>query len=1416
MSRSSCTSFRRFFGVRIKEEAEVLHDLNAVQIRSYDDFISDSGIGRVFRSVFPLKTEDSAVMLDLVGGVSVKRGIFDSSDCISKGTTYSASLRAKLKLSIFGEDDGRGRPLRSQKEQEVYMGDIPIMTERGTFIINGTEKVVVSQMHRSPGVFFTHDGGKGSVSGKLLYSARVIPYRGPWLDLEFGSKGVLYFRIDRKRKIPITTLLRALGYSSEKIISTFHHRLLAKKVSDDSWDVSFVPEVFEGARLSFDLVSSDTGEVVAKKGLRLSLEKLRRFAKNGLKSYRITDEQMTNYFFYSDCIYSEEKLFSAGEMITSEALSILQNLGKDEIEITTVFQGDSSIRDTLFADKIDSYKSAIMEIYKVLRNGEILSSDIAEQFFSTLFFDSSRYDLSEVGRLKLNYRLGCDVDLSVRILREEDIIAVIRCLLRVASGLDDADDIDNLGNRRIRSVGEFFENHMRIGLVRMQKASLERMSIGDMDTVLPHDLVNAKLLVSSIKEFFTSSQLSQFMDQTNPLSAITHKRRLSALGPGGLTRDRAGFEVRDVHTTYYGRICPIETPEGQNIGLINSLAIYARVNKYGFIESPFYKVRDGVVTDEVHYLPAMEDANCNIAQAGALVDSNGKLVDEILYCRRAGNFVMVHRDEVDYIDVSQKQLVSVAASLIPFLENDDTSRALMGSNMQRQAVPLLTPEAPVIGTGMESIVARGADAMVIAKYDGIVDKVDANRIVVRRMNSDTGLCTGVDLYNLSKFRKSNHGTCLNQRPSVSVGDVVKGGDVIADGAATEVGDLALGRNLLVSFISWKGYNFADSIIISQNVVHDDCFTSIHIEEFECVARDTRLGAEEITRDVPGVNEELLYHLDESGVACIGANVKAGEVLVAKITPKGESPMTPEEKLLSTIFGEKSNSFRDASLYVPPGVEGIVVDVQILTRNGLDKNERAQDIYDEKVSGLRNNYKDSQSVLGDSILSAMRYMLSNVEIRKNSTDTYILNENDLQSMSLEEMWVLDIVDDSMQENVNNLRTKFDEMISDIDTRFNLEISKLDESDDLTQGTLRVVKIFIAIKRRLQVGDKMAGRHGNKGVVSIVAPVEDMPFLDDGTPVDVVLNPLGVPSRMNVGQILETHLGLASCGISRKIRGILKKIDAKKSLDSTKEEDNDDSLLYSELRNLFLDVYRGDDLRYEEIQNYSNEDLYEAACFMKKGVYFATPVFEGASDEQIERMLEIGEMPKTGQLMLRDGKTGEYFDRPVTVGYIYILKLHHLVDEKIHARSVGSYSLVTQQPLGGKSHFGGQRCGEMECWAFQAYGAAYTLQEILTIKSDDVVGRVRIYDYIIKGSSTNFVCGIPESFHVLVNELKALCLGVELLKCDNYDKSPVVESSISENTLSNEEENGMINPRDEEGEGGNKDHQQDSESSDDGYV
>ena len=1348
---------RKVFG-KIPEVAK-MPNLIEVQKASYDQFLmvdepkggrKDEGLQAVFKSVFPITDFSGASMLEFVR-YEFDPPKFDVEECRQRDLTYAAPLKVTLRLIVFDIDEDTGsKDIKDIKEQDVYMGDMPLMTDNGTFIVNGTERVIVSQMHRSPGVFFDHDKGKSHSSGKLLFAARIIPYRGSWLDIEFDAKDIVYARIDRRRKIPVTSILMALGMDGQEILSTFYNTVTFKRAKD-GWRIPYSAERYKGMKLLADLVDADTGEVVAQAGKKLTARAAKQLAEKGLKEIKATEDDLFGSYLAEDIVNYEtgEIYLEAGDEIDEKTLQVLLDQNVDEINVLDIDHVNigAYIRNTLAADKNQSRQDALFDIYRVMRPGEPPTLETAEAMFNSLFFDPERYDLSAVGRVKMNMRLDLDCPDTIRILRKEDILAVVKTLVELRDGRGEIDDIDNLGNRRVRAVGELMENQYRIGLLRMERAIKERMSSIEIDTVMPQDLINAKPAAAAVREFFGSSQLSQFMDQTNPLSEITHKRRLSALGPGGLTRERAGFEVRDVHPTHYGRICPIETPEGPNIGLINSLATFARVNKYGFIESPYRKIIDGKVTREVVYLSAMEESKHYVAQANSNLSDDGKFVDEFVVCRHANEVLMAPRENIDLMDVSPKQLVSVAAALIPFLENDDANRALMGSNMQRQAVPLVRAEAPFVGTGMEPIVARDSGAAIAAKRGGIVDQVDATRIVIRATQDLDPTKSGVDIYRLHKFQRSNQSTCINQRPLVRVGDHIEKGDIIADGPSTDLGDLALGRNVLVAFMPWNGYNYEDAVLLSERMVAEDVFTSIHIEEYEVSARDTKLGPEEITRDIPNVSEEALKNLDEAGIVYIGAEVQPGDILVGKITPKGESPMTPEEKLLRAIFGEKASDVRDTSMRMPPGAFGTVVEVRVFNRHGVEKDERAMAIEREEIERLAKDRDDEQSILDRSVYARLIDMLNGktaIEGPKGFKKGTSLNEAVMNEFPRSQWWQFAVEDEKLQGEIEALRKQYDESKDALQRRFMDKVEKVQRGDEMPPGVMKMVKVFVAVKRKIQPGDKMAGRHGNKGVVSRILPIEDMPFLADGTHADIVLNPLGVPSRMNVGQILETHLGWACAGIGKQIGELL---DAYRKGGDIKP-----------LRKRIEDIIPDND-RNEPIRDYDDPSIVRLADQMSHGVSISTPVFDGAHDADINNMLKEAGLATSGQVQLFDGRTGEPFDRQVTVGYIYMLKLHHLVDDKIHARSIGPYSLVTQQPLGGKAQFGGQRFGEMEVWALEAYGAAYTLQEMLTVKSDDVAGRTKVYEAIVRGDDT-FEAGIPESFNVLVKEMRSLGLNVEL--------------------------------------------------------
>ncbi|MEQ1548508.1 MAG: DNA-directed RNA polymerase subunit beta [Chakrabartia sp.] len=1343
-------------------EVVAMPNLIEVQRESYEQFLrSDpsigyvSGLEKTLRSVFPIRDFAGTAELDFVH-YELEPPKFDTEECRQRGITYAAPMKVTLRLIVFEVDaETETRSVLDIKEQDVYMGDMPLMTHNGTFVINGTERVIVSQMHRSPGVLFDHDRGKTHSSGKYLFTARVIPYRGSWLDFEFDAKDIVNVRIDRKRKLPVTSLLFALGMTGEQILETFYNTVTYVRGSG-GWEVPYVAENWRGQKPTFDVVDGKSGEVVFPAGQKISPRAANKAEKDGLTALLIPTEEIFGRYSAIDLVNDAtgEIYIEAGDEVSAENLEALDASGVDRIVTLDIDHVNTGpwMRNTLKVDKAEDRDMALDAIYRVMRPGEPPTRETAEALFFGLFFDSERYDLSAVGRVKLNMRLGMDAEDTVTTLRSEDILEVVKTLVNLKDGKGEIDDIDNLGNRRVRSVGELLENQYRVGLLRMERAVKERMSSVDVSTVMPNDMINAKPAVAAVREFFGSSQLSQFMDQTNPLSEVTHKRRVSALGPGGLTRERAGFEVRDVHPTHYGRICPIETPEGPNIGLINSLASFSRVNKYGFIETPYRKVIDHKVTDDVVYLSAMEEAKHTIAQANAELTKDGSFVEDVISSRQAGEFLIAPRDMITLMDVSPKQLVSVAASLIPFLENDDANRALMGSNMQRQAVPLVQAEAPFVGTGMEETVARDSGAAVGAKRGGIVDQVDATRIVIRATGAVEAGQSGVDIYTLQKFQRSNQNTCINQRPLVKMGDTITAGQIIADGPSTELGELALGRNTLVAFMPWNGYNYEDSILISERIVKDDVFTSIHIEEFEVMARDTKLGPEDITRDIPNVGEEALRNLDEAGIVYIGAEVEPGDILAGKITPKGESPMTPEEKLLRAIFGEKASDVRDTSLRLPPGVAGTVVEVRVFNRHGIDIDDRTRAIQAELKERLGKDRDDERGILNRATYARLSEMLVGQvpsAAPKALKKGVAIDAESLAEVETFEWWKIAVEDDARQSDLEAVKGQYDEAVKLINAKYEDRVEKVERGDDLAPGVLKMVKVFVAVKRKLQPGDKMAGRHGNKGVISRILPAEDMPFLEDGTPVDIVLNPLGVPSRMNVGQIFETHLGWAARGLGQQIT---------EALAAWRESGGEAAGKPPEAVRERLKIVYGEKY-HAEIGERSDADIVELAGLLKNGVPMATPVFDGAREADVSEMLALAGLDTSGQVQLFDGRTGDMFDRKVTVGYIYMLKLHHLVDDKIHARSIGPYSLVTQQPLGGKAQFGGQRFGEMEVWALQAYGAAYTLQEMLTVKSDDVVGRTKVYEAIVKGDDT-FEAGIPESFNVLVKEMRSLGLNVEL--------------------------------------------------------
>ena len=1311
------------------------------------------GFDRVFKSIFPIEDLNDKATLEYVS-YRLEKPKFDTEECIQRGLTYSSALKCTLRLVVYEIDqENNTKDILSAKEQEVYMGEVPMMTNSGTFITNGVQRVVVNQMHRSPGVFFDHDKGKSHASGKLLFNCRVIPNRGSWLDFEYDVKDLLYFKIDRKKKIFASTLLMALGYNKNEIVNEFYDKeQFSFDEKTNKWKTKFNPENYKAKNFSEEVIDFKTGKVVIALGDKVNFLTAKKLSNDGLKDILVSQESLYGKFLHKEIKVSDEEegTFGIGTELNDTIIKkILEaNISTIEISVTNSINKGPYLLTTILNDKNNSKEEAITEIYKVLRPGEPPTIEIATQIFNNLFFSSDRYDLSDVGRVKMNSRLNLTCSDKITILRNDDILAIIHKMLDLRDGKDEVDDIDHLGNRRVRSVGELVENQARIGVYRMERAIKEKMTTLDIESAMPQDLINAKPLTVSLKDFFASSQLSQFMDQTNPLSEITHKRRVSALGPGGLTRERAGFEVRDVHPTHYGRICPIETPEGPNIGLINSLSTYAKINKYGFIESPYKKVKNGVVEDNVVYLSAMEETKYTIAQANTKVDKKGKIIEELVSCRENLNFILSKPENIEYIDVSPKQLVSVAASLIPFLENDDANRALMGSNMMRQAVPLLKPESPLVGTGIESDVALDSGVTIVAKREGIVDKIDGKRIVIKATDETDFTKSAVDIYNLQKFKRSNQNTCINQKPLVRVGDKVRSGDIIADGPSTKLGELALGKNVTVAFMPWQGYNFEDSILISERCVTDDVFTSVHIVEYEVMARDTKLGEEDITRDIPNVNEEALKNLDESGIVYIGAEVKAGDILVGKVTPKGDSASGPEEKLLRSIFGEKAIDVTDTSLRMSRGSSGTVVDVRVFNRHGIEKDERSITIERAEIETVQQDKIVEEEILERSIKQRANQILSGSTLSKKIKDVEQGTKLDLDiinKININEVFKITDGNSNNEATLAQLKDQYNKAKQDIQDRFEDKVLKIRSGDDLLPSVMKMVKVFVAIKRRLRPGDKMSGRHGNKGVVSKIVPVEDMPYREDGRPVDIVLNPLGVPSRMNVGQILETHLGWACKEFGEEVKRLV--------------NENNKKFEKTEKIASFLKSIYGNEVFDGGIDKLNKTEFRDLCENLQNGVPISTPVFDGAKEKDVSEMLRLAKLPTSGQTFLWDGRTGEMFDRPVTVGIIYMLKLHHLVEDKIHARSTGPYSLVTQQPLGGKAQLGGQRFGEMEVWALEAYGASYSLQEILTVKSDDVAGRVKVYETIVKGEE-NFESGIPESFNVLVKEIKSLALNIEL--------------------------------------------------------
>ncbi|GGZ86180.1 DNA-directed RNA polymerase subunit beta [Ignatzschineria indica] len=1357
---------RKDFGQQI--EVQEVPFLLATQIDSYENFLQehtprrerrDQGLHAAFKSIFPIeaikaKTATSngfRLSLEYVD-YHIGEPEFDVRECQMRGTTYAASLRIGMRLKISDLETGEIKEIREADIDQfgrggVYLGEIPLMTENGTFVINGTERVIVSQLHRSPGVFFDHDKGKGHSSGKLLFSARIIPYRGSWMDFEFDAKDLVYARIDRRRKLHATIILKALGLSDAEILAEFFETnkflIKGKKLF-----LELVPARLRGEMAAFDIILD--GDVLVEKGRRVTARHIKRLEDAGIEELEVPFEYLVGKVLSQDVMDEStgELLALANDVITAETLEKFVAYGINEIPVlfTNDVDRGAYISDTLRADTTKSQLEAQIEIYRMMRPGEPPTKEAAENLFASLFFTSDRYDLSAVGRMKFNRRLGRDSDTGEGTLSNQDILDVLKELVAIRNGHGQVDDVDHLGNRRIRSVGEMVENVYRIGLVRIERAVKDRLLLAEAEGLTPHDLINAKPVGAAIKEFFGSSQLSQFMDQNNPLSEVTHKRRISALGPGGLTRERAGFEVRDVHVTHYGRVCPIETPEGPNIGLINSLASYARTNSYGFLETPYRKVVDGRVTDQVDYLSAYEEANYGIAQANAKLDENGAFVEELIAARSGGEFTLLTKEQISYIDISPKQIVSVAAALIPFLEHDDANRALMGSNMQRQAVPTLNADKPLVGTGMERIVARDSGVCVVAKRGGVVDYVDATRIIIRVNDDETVVGqSGVDIYNLTKYQRSNANTCVNQKVLVKEGDIVSRQDILADGPSTDLGELALGQNMLVAFMPWNGYNYEDSILISERVVKEERFTTIHIEELTCVARDTKLGPEEITSDIPNVSESALSKLDEAGIAYIGAEVKSGDILVGKVSPKGETTLTPEEKLLRAIFGEKASDVKDNSLRVPSGMDGTVIDVRVFTRDGIEKDSRAKEIEDRELRGVRKDLNDQLRILEDDLFERVSKSLIGADVAAGNKGIKAgdkITEGYLQGIEREKWLDLKVKSEELAEELVKLKALLDQQRKESNKKFEELRAKLTQGDELAPGVLKMVKVYLAVKRRIQPGDKMAGRHGNKGVISMIVPEEDMPYMEDGTPVDICLNPLGVPSRMNIGQILETHLGWAAHGLGLKIDKMLK---------SHAE--------VQKLRSFLDEIYNKDESAQQiDLDKFSDDEILELCGNLRKGVPMASPVFDGASEEEMRRMLRLADLPESGQITLYDGRTGDAFDRPVTVGFMYMLKLNHLVDDKMHARSTGPYSLVTQQPLGGKAQFGGQRFGEMEVWALEAYGAAYTLQEMLTVKSDDVAGRTAVYKNIVNGEH-NIEVGMPESFNVLIKEIRSLGIDID---------------------------------------------------------
>ena len=1344
---------RKEFGkLKLPRGLEMPH-LLAIQLDSYRQFLQaeahplereENGLHGAFRSVFPIVSYSGNAALEYVD-YALGKPMFDVKECQLRGANYAVPLRVRVRLIIYDRESST-RAIKDIKEQEVFMGEVPLMTENGTFVINGTERVVVSQLHRSPGVFFDHDKGKTHSSGKLLYSARIIPYRGSWLDFEFDPKDMVFVRIDRRRKLPATILLRALGYTAQEMLAMFYDTNVFNADKTGNWVLDLVAERLRGEIAAFD-IKDEKGNVIVERGRRVTARHIRQMSK--LTHLTVPPDYIAGRSLATDLIDPEtgEVIAECNTELTTDLVGKIAAKGIKRIETIYTNELDCGpfISHTLRSDPTRTPLEALVEIYRMMRPGEPPTREAADNLFNNLFFSAERYDLSEVGRMKFNRRLGREEVKGSGVLSREDIVDVLRSLISIRNGKGIVDDIDHLGNRRVRSVGEMAENQFRVGLVRVERAVKERLSIAESEALMPQDLINAKPVAAAIKEFFGSSQLSQFMDQNNPLSEVTHKRRVSALGPGGLTRERAGFEVRDVHPTHYGRVCPIETPEGPNIGLINSLATFARTNRYGFLESPYRKVVNGKVTDEIEYLSAINEAEYVIAQASARLDKNGKLVDDLVAVRHQNEFTVMSPERVGYMDVSPKQVVSVAASLIPFLEHDDANRALMGSNMQRQAVPTLRAEKPLVGTGIERTVARHSGVCVVARRGGEIESVDAGRIVVRVKESEIAAGeAGVDIYNLTKYTRSNQNTCINQRPVVRQGDKVERDDVLADGPSVDLGELALGQNMRIAFMPWNGYNFEDSILISERVVREDRFTTIHIQELSCVARDTKLGSEEITADIPNVGEGALAKLDESGIVYIGAEVNAGDILVGKVTPKGETQLTPEEKLLRAIFGEKASDVKDTSLRVPSSTKGTVIDVQIFTREGLPRDQRALEIEKAQLDEFRKDLRDEFRIVENATFARLRTQLSGNKVLSGpgTKKDAVLSTDDLDALAHDQWFKLRMASDELNAMIEDAETDLAARKEDMEKRYAEKHRKLSSGDDLAPGVLKIVKVYLAVKRRVQPGDKMAGRHGNKGVISVIMPEEDMPHDEFGQPVDIVLNPLGVPSRMNVGQILEAHLGLAARSLGQKIDNMLK-----------------EQRKIGEIRRFLDEVYNTAGGQPVDLKALSDTEILDLAGNLRGGVPMSTPVFDGATEDEIKALLRLGDQPETGQMRLYDGRTGETFERPVTVGYMYVLKLNHLVDDKMHARSTGSYSLVTQQPLGGKAQFGGQRFGEMEVWALEAYGAAYTLQEMLTVKSDDVNGRTRMYKNIVDGDH-RMEPGMPESFNVLVKEIRSLGIHIEL--------------------------------------------------------